>query len=266
MISDNQWRVISDLPRLDVAVVDLWRVDLDRDPATSHSFLQLLSIEERERAGRFVFEKDRGRFIVCRAALRTILGGSMHIAPGQIRISANRYGKPYLSDPEGGIRFNVSHSHGLAVIAVTLDREIGVDLEFVDRDFDISSIPSSLYTPSGLSRFRSLPPDLQVEEFFSAWTRKEAVLKATGDGLSSSEELQSAIRSINDDDLPCPMSLAVDNRSWTVTGIDVQSNFKAALAVEGPIDAIRHWRPAQFELSSVFRQGRLASSLAPSVY
>ena len=226
-------------------VVDLWQVDLDCDSEDVASHFELLSNTEKERASRFAFAKDMNRFIVGRGMLRKILSEHLGVAPEKISLLAGRFGKPFLSARDVGIRFNVSHSRGVAVIAVSLDREVGIDIEFVDSSFDVFSVVHGVFSPQAISRLRSLPSNLLADTFFAGWTRKEAVLKAMGDGLSGAEELQSAILSINDKDLPSQMLANLNNRNWSITTFNIWEDLKATLAVEGAIDAIRLWQLAE---------------------
>ena len=234
---ERRWGVTS--KSLTENVVDLWQVDLDSDPEDVASHFELLSNAEKERACRFAFARDMNRFIVGRGMLRKILSEYLGIAPESISLSAGRFGKPFLSARGDGLRFNVSHSRGVEAIAVSLDREVGIDIEFVDRNFDVFSVADGVFSAEAISRLRSLPSSLRADTFFAGWTRKEAVLKAMGDGLSGAEELQSTILSINDKDLPSQMLANLDNKNWSITTFNIREGLKATLAVEGVIDTIR---------------------------
>src|SRR5262245_49624616 len=111
--------------------VHVWRAVLDRTPMRVRSLRQLLAANEQGRADRFRFQKDREHFIVARGLLRIILGRYLNRQPNQLRFGYSQYGKPALSEESGcpGLRFNLSHSHGLALFAVSRGREVGVDIE-----------------------------------------------------------------------------------------------------------------------------------------
>ena len=236
------WNELAGPIALRTGEIDLWRVDLDRDPAEIDSLFELLSDDEGDRANKYVFAGDRTHFIVGRATLRKIIGGYLGTSPEEIAFSVRHYGKPYLSGVDRDLRFNVSHSKGIAVIAVTLNREVGVDIEFVDPEFDVFSVAPSVFSPVEVSRLSSMAPHLQTAAFFVGWTRKEALLKAMGDGLSSSDELQTAI-SLNSEE-----NVAIDLREngkmthWSITSFEVHDNFKAALVVDGKMGNIRYWK------------------------
>ncbi len=238
-VREDMWKGLADPIALRKGEIDLWRVDLERDPADMESLFELLSDDERARANKYVFSRDRGHFIACRATLRKILGEYLNIAPEKVTFSVRRYGKPYLSGVGQDLKFNVSHSKGIAVIAVTQNREVGVDVEFVDPEFDVFSVASSVFSPVEVTQLRSLPLAQRAATFFAGWTRKEAFLKAMGDGLSSSEELQTAVSFISDEDISYRSFENNKATDWSLTSFDVHDDFKAALVVEGEIDNVK---------------------------
>jgi 4'-phosphopantetheinyl transferase len=145
---------------------------------------QLLSIDELDRAGRFHFERDRYRFSVARGALRAILGRYLNIGPRAIAFDYGPQGKPSLAMATPGLRFNVSHSKDLALIAISYGRELGVDVEFVRYLAQGARMSERFFSPREVETLRSLPEHLQERAFFACWTRKEAYIKARGGGLS----------------------------------------------------------------------------------
>lgn len=219
--------------------VDLWRIDLGKDSASLSSEFDLLSAEEKTRANKFVFPKDRVNFITGRAALRKIIGGYLQVSPDEVEISARHYGKPFVSTESCGLQFNVSHSHEVAVIAISRGREVGVDLEFVDQSFDVRGVAPSVFSTEEVSRINSLAADQQVGAFFTGWTRKEALLKALGDGLSTSDELQAAVSQLRHDEALFRYMENGTSREWTLISFAIDEQFKAALAIEGELGTIR---------------------------
>jgi 4'-phosphopantetheinyl transferase len=163
--------------------VHVWSVRLDLPSDVAHRLQHTLDSDEVSRAGRFHFEKDRNHFIVGRALLRTILGSYLNLDPMILRIGYGRQGKPFLPD-HAALRFNLSHSAGMALIAVTLNREIGIDLERIRPEFATEAIAEQFFSHQETSTLRALRTDEQPEAFFNCWTRKEAYLKARSDGLS----------------------------------------------------------------------------------
>jgi 4'-phosphopantetheinyl transferase len=150
------------------------------------ALFHLLSTDECERAARFRFKKDRERFIVARAVLRIILSHYLKLEPAQLRFTYNHYGKPALVGTPGDTRlcFNLSHSNSLALFAFTSDRRVGLDLEYVREDFAWAEIAELFFSEREIKMLRALPASMQAAGFFNCWTRKEAYLKAIGEGVS----------------------------------------------------------------------------------
>ena len=142
----------------------------------------VLSEDERARADRFAFDRDRRRFIIARAHLRHLLAARLETAPEAIQFSYGARGKPSLRASD--CRFNVSHCGDLAVFAFCRHREIGIDLESVRPLEDADAIAARFFSPRENAEYRSLPAAHRPQGFFNCWTRKEAFIKATGDGLA----------------------------------------------------------------------------------
>jgi len=121
-----------------------------------------------------------------RTTVRMVLGNYLGIAPGDLEIAYSQYGKPYISTTrmKKDIHFNLSHAGDVGLIAVAISRHIGVDLELVRQESSIESIAKRFFTPEEAGHLLSLPASLQPEAFFTCWTRKEAFVKARGEGLS----------------------------------------------------------------------------------
>jgi 4'-phosphopantetheinyl transferase len=166
--------------------VQLWRVDLEAIGADESRWQQVLSSDELTRASRFHFSRDRQRFVAARAWLRTILASYLAIDPNSFNFSYSQQEKPSLgpAHADSGINFNVSHSGGIALFAFTRQREIGVDVEQLRPDSDLEAIARRFFSAREQSQLAALPAKEKVDAFFRCWTRKEAYIKATGDGLS----------------------------------------------------------------------------------
>src|SRR6185503_16840317 len=166
--------------------VHVWRAQLDLGDGPRAKLEQTLSADERARAGRFHFEKDRHHYIAGRGSLRAILGRYLDLEPDQVRFSYNAFGKPGL-DPgahQSSLHFNLAHSHGLALFAFNRNRQVGIDVEWIRPDFATHEIALRFFSPPEVSALCSLPSSLQPTAFFNCWTRKEAFIKARGLGLS----------------------------------------------------------------------------------
>jgi 4'-phosphopantetheinyl transferase len=166
--------------------VHVWCASLDMTTPHMRHLQDTLSADELERASRFHFAKDRRRFVVGRGVLRSLLGWYLGVEPRQLCFSYGVYGKPALVPTSGEARlcFNVSHSHELALYAVTYGREIGVDIEHIRANVACEEIAERFFSPRERALLRTLPTHLKDDAFFRCWTRKEAYIKARGEGLS----------------------------------------------------------------------------------
>jgi 4'-phosphopantetheinyl transferase len=164
------------------AGVEIWRASLDREPAAVEELHAVLSVDERERASRFYFDRDRDRYVVGRGVLRTLLGAYVGVPPERVRFDYGPQGKPRLAMT--GPRFNVSHSGAVALYAFSKSGEVGVDVELFRPEFAREHIAERFFSPDEVATLRSLPDDAQPYAFLTCWTRKEAYIKARGQGLS----------------------------------------------------------------------------------
>jgi 4'-phosphopantetheinyl transferase len=177
-------------PSLDLVLgkddIHIWHACLDTSIAEFRILSVVLSPDEKQRAERFHFEIDRRRFIICRGILRSILGSYMGIEPDRLHFCYGEKGKPEISDQpsQAPIRFNASHSHGIAVFAFARCREIGIDVEMVRDIPDMVQIAKRFFSAGEFNGLSSLPESKRKEAFFNCWTRKEAFIKAIGDGLT----------------------------------------------------------------------------------
>lgn len=166
--------------------VHLWQADLRVSPPELMQLRSLLSEPEEARSQRFRFPQHQRQFIAARSYLRQILSCYLSCAPNSIQFHYNDYGKPLLLPlPDGNtLTFNLSHAEDLAVYAVTWNREVGIDLENIYTDRNFNALQSICLSPNEQIAFAQLLPHQQLLAFFALWTRKEAYLKAIGQGLS----------------------------------------------------------------------------------
>jgi len=164
--------------------VHIWRADLNQESELVMTLRNKLTSDERNRGDKFYFENDRIHFIVARGVLREILSYYLGILPQNVELSYGPFGKPQLRGQAGKhLCFNVSHSHGLALFAITNNREIGVDLELIREESASLAIADHFFSPQEILALRKLPRELQSTAFFNCWTRKEAYIKARGVGI-----------------------------------------------------------------------------------
>jgi 4'-phosphopantetheinyl transferase len=227
-------------PPLKDGEIHVWRVDLNQEASGVQKLFETLSPDEKQKAERYRFEKDRNHFAAARGSLRKILGVYLGVSPDQIRFSYNRYGKPFLNTENQRIRFNVSHSHGVALVAVTRGREIGIDIEFINDDLAVLKTAEKVFSPAETSMLKNLSPNLQTAAFFSVWTRKEALLKAIGEGFSYSPK-QFTVSAAERETLSFTNNFQTA-RNWSLTTLPAAPDYAAALAVEGNLGTICFWQ------------------------
>ena len=238
-----EWPVPADTLSLD-AEVHVWRAWLDVPTSQVESHLQSLSADERARAGRFCFQRDRTQFIVARGLLRNILGRYLGLEPDQLCFCYKLHGKPALTVAAGApaLRFNVSHSHCAALIAVTHDREIGVDIERIRVEAADIEIARRYFSSHEVAVLEALPAHSRTEAFFRCWTRKEAYIKARGGGLSIPLDQfdvslapgePAMLRQTNAD----PQEVG----RWSLRDLNPSPGYAAALAVEGHAWPLKCW-------------------------
>lgn len=171
---------------LPVKEIHLWYASIDPQAENSQLPEKVPSADEHTRASRYHFEQDRKRFLVSRTLLRAILGRYLDLEPSQVQFVYGHHGKPFLAEGLGadGLCFNVSHSHERAVFAFARELDLGVDLEYARFLPDAEQVAASFFSERENIAWRSLPTDQKTEAFYNCWTRKEAFIKAIGDGLS----------------------------------------------------------------------------------
>lgn len=217
-----------------MGAVHLWRSDLDLPAPRVEQLEHLLSDDERARANRFHLAVHRARFIIGRGTLRSLLGDYLEIDPRRLSFQLGPSGKPALNRNSETIRFNIAHSHHLALFAFVDGRELGVDLERTRPMEDANSIVSRFFSPREVAEFFKLSESDRPEAFFRCWTRKEAYVKATGEGLSL--PLDSFDVTLVPDEPP--RLLRVEGRPgevarWVFHHLEPAEGFLGALAVEG---------------------------------
>jgi 4'-phosphopantetheinyl transferase len=173
------------VPNLPENAVHVWRASLDLDRETQAKCAGRLSDDERARAARFVLEHDRNSYVAAHGILRSLLAGYVECRPEEVQFSYGAYGKPSVSYPRltDPLSFNLSHSHGLGAVAIVRGREIGVDVEKIRPDFASVEVAERYFSSAEVDELRQLPDDRRAEGFFLCWTRKEAYIKALGEGL-----------------------------------------------------------------------------------
>ena len=225
--------------------VHVWRVSLVEPPSQIESFLHTLAADEQTRAERFYFQRDRERFIIAHGVLRAVLGLYLNRAPECLSFCYRSHGKPALTRESGedAIRFNMSHSHGVALYAVARGREVGIDLEFIRRDLEVEQIAERFFSRREIATLRALPIDLRKYAFFLCWTRKEAYIKARGEGLSSPlDQFDVSLIPGEPAALQSTRPDSAEALRWSLQELTLASGYVAALAVEGRGCSLSCWQ------------------------
>jgi 4'-phosphopantetheinyl transferase len=206
--------------------IHAWTLNLDCSEPSIDGFRKFLSEDEIERAGRFRLELYRNRFIRCRGSLRVIISKYLHCAPGEVHFRYGLNGKPSVD----GLQFNVAHSRNVAVIAVSHCNQLGVDIEAVRWLEDFDELVARFFCPRESQLFARLPNALKPTAFFNLWTRKEALLKATGEGIAYS--LDRVDVTFLPDEPPCVLSMPQEGacRDWILKEIHPAPGFIGAVA------------------------------------
>lgn len=227
-------------PSLESGTVHVWRIALDQPDESLRRFRQTLEPDELNRAGRFHFERHRRHFIVARGFLRSVVARYLETQPEALRFSYGAYGKPALAS-EHVLRFNLSHSHEVALLAVALDAELGVDVEHIRADFASEEIARRFFSRAEVEVFNALPKEEQVAAFFRCWTRKEAYIKAIGKGLS--QALDAFDVTLAPHEPPVLLRAEEDDaKRWLLRDVEVGEGYAGALAVERPVAEVKFFR------------------------
>lgn len=174
-----------------------------------------------------------------------MLGRYLNIPPEQLRFCYGPYGKPGLAEDSSGvpIRFNMSHSHELALYAVTREREVGIDIEYRREDFASEQIAQQFFSHGEVAALRALPAQAQVEAFFNCWTRKEAYIKATGQGLSLPlDQFDVSLAPGEQAALLSRQDQPQEASRWTLQELAPGDGYAAAVAVEGSGWQLNCWQ------------------------
>ncbi len=271
--ASGAWRRPARLPVLSPGAAQVWSVALDLSHAAARRLEALLCAEERRRAARYRRRQDRIRFIAAHAALRCLLaahlGANLGAEPRALAFAYGANGKPALIPtlpdigPGGGLAFNLSHSGDLAVIALAHDREVGVDVERLRPLSSAQRIAERLWSSGEAAALGTLDEDERVTAFFATWTRKEAVVKALGDGITG------RLYGFPVPTGPAPVGAALqipghEGRAdaWSLTDLRPAPGYLGALVLSGSEASISCWGwPPQWSLDALGSARRYRSAL-----
>jgi len=228
---------------LEPGEIHVWAVRLDPAPEQVERLGRLLAADERERAGRFRFDKHRRQYTVGRGALRTLLAAYAGGRPEAVRFRYGHRGKPFLESPHpGDLQFNLSNSDELALVGFVRGPEIGVDVEFLRPMPDCEQISERFFSESERQVLRGIPAPRKEEAFFNCWTRKEAYLKAVGEGLAA--PLDSFDVTLAPGEPPRMLTLEGDAgraARWFFHHLRPAEDYVGAVAIDGGEWAVKTW-------------------------
>lgn len=212
--------------------VQVWSLDLALAEATIHSLYELLNSEERQRADRFHFPHDRVHFIAARGQLRILLARHLNLTPTELQFSYSKYGKPSLVQaPE--LHFNLSHANTKALLAVTYAGKVGVDIEYTQKEIDVDGIAQRFFANNEYQLLQTLNGTAKHKAFFTAWTRKEAFLKALGKGVAYGlEKVEVSILPEQPAKIIALHDPALELTEWCMFALQPASAYIAALVVK----------------------------------
>jgi 4'-phosphopantetheinyl transferase len=223
--------------------VHVWRAYLNVTNSRLEEYEKILSNDETDRANRYHFQKDKNHFIAARGALRTILGLYLRKAPSDIRFFYNKYHKPFLKGEVSELRFNISHSAWVALYAIALKRDVGIDIEKINPTMADMQVAENFFSNREVMELQLLPKQKQKLAFFNCWTRKEAYIKAKGMGLSIPlktfdvtlipGEPAALIHSMEDEQ---------EISRWSMVSLIPENGYTAALAITGKNNKIKYWQ------------------------
>ncbi len=219
---------VGDLINLTSRDVHIWHVSTIASDALAAKFESVLAIEEKDRAARFIFEPRRRSFIIARGVLRCLLGRYLDLPPTDIRFNYGSKGKPAVTSTSG-LEFNATHSGDLAVFAFTAGCPIGVDLEQIRPSNETQHIADRFFCSEEAAELMSLPPSERDRAFFCCWTRKEAYIKAIGEGLSAPLDEFRVTLLPNESARFIHISHDIAE-AWTLHDLSLASGYAAALA------------------------------------
>lgn len=224
---------------LESDAIHVWRATLDCDSSALLGLEALLSPDEKSRAARYIFQRDRNHFIVARGILRRILGVYVQRPAAGLTFTYEPEGKPALRliGREPSIRFNLSHSHGLAVYAFSNQREVGIDVEAIRPNIGEDEIAGRAFSAPELAELDALPLELRNIGFYHCWTRKEAYIKASGSGMGI--PLDSFEVSLTPGQPEVLRS--VDSSRWSLRSFQSSPGYVGAVVGEGKGWDLRLW-------------------------
>ncbi len=216
--------------------IHVWGFSLDGSLSFVEQCRSWLSEDERERAGRFISQQDQLRFVLAHGGLRAVLARYLGLGPDAVELDRSEAGKPFVRKERRGqsaITFNMSHAHGRALIAVSMGREVGVDLERIRSDIKVAKLSERYFAPSEQATIMQLAQEQRAARFFRYWVAKEAVLKAQGIGLRALSQCEIILGADGAGaEILVPVGSPLQS-NWRVRLLSCDEGWEAAVAAQG---------------------------------
>jgi 4'-phosphopantetheinyl transferase len=215
--------------------IHVWYAKLDQSMPSVDNIKHLLTTAEKSRVERFHFDRDKIRYIGAHAILKILLSYYLDTRPHSINFQAGRYGKPALNKikHKGGLRFNMSHSEGIALYAITRNCEIGIDIEKIREIPEADNIVKRFFSKNEIKKYYTAPNSRKREFFFEIWTRKEAFTKAIGSGLFHPLDVFEVLcRSVKQNPLKYKDETGDITLNWSIRNLNIMPGFAAAIVYE----------------------------------
>jgi 4'-phosphopantetheinyl transferase len=242
-VSDPEFHIPSTLELPDNEV-QLWRLDLRALAANEDRWLALLSPDEQARASRFIPRQAREHFVVARGVLRTVLGACLATDPRKLVFQTSGKNKPSLGPPhdDSHVCFNVAHSGDVGLLAFVRRREVGVDVEHIRQDIEVEAIARRFFSSDEQKQLAAVSPVDKISAFFRCWTRKEAYIKAKGEGLSLPlDQFDVCLAPGSNKALLATRPDGSEAARWSLRDVVIGSGYTGALCVAGHDHRLRQW-------------------------
>lgn len=232
-------------PQAPTNCVDVWRIPLNPPDSALIRLENWLTRDERQRAWRFRFPEHQRQFTAAHGCLREILSRYLRVTPDRLEFETGSYGKPYLAGElaADGLTFNLSHSNEIGLVAVSQKRAIGVDIEFIRADLVDEQVARRFFSDREVTEYLALPVEQRKDAFFTCWTRKEAYIKALGEGLSMPlNQFDVSIKPEEPAELLQTRPDPAQALQWRLYALYPGQGYVATLAVEGQPDSLYCWQ------------------------
>jgi len=226
------------LKAIDPKTVEIW--SFHKKSAPTQQVIDILSVGELERAKKFRFKEDYETYVFGRAILKQLLGAYLKLEPSTIELQTIKNGKPYFENEEG-LSFNISHSGEAIAFAFGQYEELGVDIEFRGRKVEFIELAQRFFSANEFEKLKQLSGEDLSIAFFNCWTRKEAFIKAKGDGLSFPlKEFEVSLFNNEETELLNTFFSPPEKKEWSLISFQPYENYTGALAVKGTLDQIKY--------------------------